>query len=96
MDEKLIRMLIQYKDEFDRAPGNLSLGACTALLDLYVGRLAASGFDELSAIGILSAIFGLRDHRETLARSTTPKQLHMTVALARRTELANAQIPTAA
>ena len=65
MDEKLIRMLIQYKDEFDRAPANLSLGACTALLDLYIGRLAGSGFDELSAIGILSAIFGLRDRRES-------------------------------
>ena len=96
MDEKLIRMLIQYKDEFDRAPANLSLGACTALLDLYIGRLASSGFDELSAIGILSAIFGLRDRRESSMPSTAPKQVHMTAALARRTERANAKIPAAA
>ena len=82
MDEKLIRMLIQYKDEFDRAPANLSLGACTALLDLYIGRLAGSGFDELSAMGILSAIFGLRDRRESSMPSTAPKQVHMTAALA--------------
>jgi hypothetical protein len=96
MDEKLIRMLIQYKDEFDRAPANLSLGACTALVDLYIGRLAAGGFDELSAIGILSAIFGLRDRRESAMPSTAPKQVHMTAALARRTERANAKIPAAA
>ena len=94
MDEKLIRMLIQYKDEFDRAPENLSLGACTTLLDLYVGRLAACGFDALTAMGILSAIFGLRDRRDPSGRST--KQVHMAAALARRTERANAQIPTAA
>src|SRR5438874_11759047 len=61
MDEKLIRMLIQYKDEFDRAPANLSVGACAALLDLYIHRLGGWGFDESSAIGILSAIYGLRD-----------------------------------
>jgi len=90
MDEKLIRMLIQYKDEFDRAPENLSVGACTALLDLYVGRLAACGFDEFTAFGILSAIFGLRDRRDPTDRPT--KQVHMAAALARRT----AQIPTAA
>src|SRR4030081_3594971 len=84
MDEKLIRMLIQYKDEFDRAPDNLSLVACTALLDLYVGRLAACGFDESTAMGILSAIFGLRDRRDPSGRST--KQVHMAAALARRTE----------
>jgi len=96
MDEKLIRMLIQYKDEFDRAPANLSLGACTALLDLYIDRLGSSGFDELSAIGILSAIFGLRDRRESSMPSTAPKQVHMTAALARRTERANAKIPAAA
>jgi hypothetical protein len=94
MDEKLIRMLIQYKDEFDRAPDNLSLGACTTLLDLYVGRLAPCGFDEFTAMGILSAIFGLRDRRDPSARSA--KQVHMAAALARRTERANAQIPTAA
>ena len=81
MDEKLIRMLIQYKDEFDRAPDNLSLVACTALLDLYVGRLAACGFDESTAMGILSAIFGLRDRRDPSGRST--KQVHMAAALAR-------------
>ena len=87
MDEKLIRMLIQYKDEFDRAPDNLSLAACTALLDRYVDRLAANGFDELTALGILSAIFGVRDRRDPSGRST--KQLHMAAALARRTEHAN-------
>jgi hypothetical protein len=96
MDEKLIRMLIQYKDEFDRAPANLSVGACTALVDLYIGRLAASGFDELSGIGILSAIFGLRDRGEASIASTAPKQVHMTAALARRTERAKARIPAAA
>ena len=90
MDEKLIRMLIQYKDEFDRAPDNLSLGACAALLDLYIHRLTGCGFDELTAIGILSAIFGLRDRRDPSGRPA--KQLHMTAALARRT----AQIPAAA
>jgi hypothetical protein len=90
MDEKLIRMLIQYKDEFDRAPDNLSLSACTALLDLYVHRLAGCGFDELTAMGILSAVFGLRDRHDTSDRST--KQLHMAAALARRI----AQIPAAA
>jgi hypothetical protein len=58
--------------------------------------LAASGFDELSAIGILSAIFGLRDRRESSMPSTAPKQVHMTAALARRTERANAKIPAAA
>jgi hypothetical protein len=94
MDEKLIRMLIQYKDEFDRAPDNLSLGACTALLDRYVDRLAACSFDALTAMGILSAIFGLRDRRDPAGRST--KQVHMAAALARRTERTNAQIPTAA
>jgi len=96
MDEKLIRMLIQYKDEFDRAPANLSLGACTALLDLYIGRLGSSGFDELSAIGILSAIFGLRDRRESSMPSTAPKQVHMTAAPARRPARANAKIHAAA
>jgi len=90
MDEKLIRMLIQYKDEFDRAPNNLSLNACTALLDLYVHRLTGCGFDELTAMGILSAIFGLRDRRDPSDRST--KQVHMAAALARR----SAQIPAAA
>ena len=94
MDDKLIRMLIQYKDEFDRAPENLSVGACTALLDLYVGRLAACSFDALTAMGILSAIFGLRDRRDPSGRST--KQVHMAAALARRSDLANAQVPTAA
>jgi hypothetical protein len=94
MDEKLIRMLIQYKDEFDRAPDNLSLVACTALLDLYLGRLAACGFDESTAMGILSAIFGLRDRRDPSGRST--KQVHMAAALARRTEQANAKVPAAA
>ena len=94
MDEKLIRMLIQYKDEFDRAPDNLSLGACTALLDRYVDRLAGCGFDALTAMGILSAIFGLRDRRDPSGRST--KQVHMAAALARRTERANAQVPAAA
>jgi hypothetical protein len=94
MDEKLIRMLIQYKDEFDRAPDNLSLGACTTLLDRYVDRIAACGFDALTAMGILSAIFGLHDRRDPSGRST--KQVHMAAALARRTERANAQIPTAA
>ena len=94
MNEKLIRMLIQYKDEFDRAPDNLSLGACTALLDLYIDRLAGCDIDEFSAIGILSAIYGLHDRRDSSRHST--KQLHMTVALARRTELANAQVPAAA
>src|SRR5205823_10878562 len=69
MDEKLIRMLVQYKDEFDRAPDNLSLGACTTLLDLYGDRLAGCGFDELTAMGILSAIFGLRDRRDPSGRS---------------------------
>jgi hypothetical protein len=93
MDEKLIRMLIQYKDEFDRAPNNLSLGACTALLDRYIDRLTANGFDELTAL-VLSAIFGLRDRRDPSGRST--KQLHMAAALARRTERANAQVPAAA
>ena len=96
MDEKLIRMLIQYKDEFDRAPSNLSVGACAALLDLYIHRLGGWGFDESSAIGILSAIFGLRDRREAAIPSTAPKQVHMTAALARRTERANAKIPAAA
>src|SRR3977135_829471 len=94
MDEKLIRMLIQYKDEFDRAPDNLSLVACTALLDLYFGRLAACGFDESTAMGILSAIFGLRDRRDPSGRST--KQVHRPAALARRTEQANAKVPAAA
>jgi hypothetical protein len=94
MDEKLIRMLVQYKDEFDRAPENLSLDACTALLDRYVDRLAGCGFDELTALGILSAIFGLRDRRDPSGRST--KQVHMAAALARRSELANAQVPAAA
>jgi hypothetical protein len=45
-------------------------------------------------MGILSAIFGLRDRRDPSGRSA--KQVHMTVALARRTELANAQVPAAA
>ena len=94
MDEKLIRMLVQYKDEFDRAPDNLSLDACTALLDLYVGRLAACGFDESTAMGILSAIFGLRDRRDPSGRST--KQLNMAAALSRRAERTKTQIPTAA
>jgi hypothetical protein len=96
MNEKLIRMLIQYKDEFDRAPDNLSLGACTALLDLYIGRLAGCDIDEFGAIGILSAIYGLHDRRDSSGRTTTAKQLHMTVALSRRAERANAQIPAAA
>jgi hypothetical protein len=94
MNEKLIRMLIQYKDEFDRAPNNLSLGACTALLDLYIGRLTGCDIDEFGAIGILSAIYGLHDRRDPSRHST--KQLHMAVALARRAEHANAQIPAAA
>jgi hypothetical protein len=94
MDEKLIRMLVQYKDEFDRAPDNLSLGACTVLLDLYIDRLTANGFDELTALGVLSAIFGLRDRRDSSGRST--KQLHMAAALARRTERPKTQIPAAA
>ena len=94
MDEKLIRMLIQYKDEFDRAPDNLSLDACTTLLELYVGRLAGCGFDEFTAMGVLSAIFGLRDRRDPSGRST--KQVHMAAALTRRTEHANAGVPAAA
>ncbi|MBV9016658.1 MAG: hypothetical protein JO058_13480 [Alphaproteobacteria bacterium] len=93
MDEKLIRMLIQYKDEFDRAPENLSVGACTALLDLYIHRLGGWGFDEPSAMGILSAIFGLRD---STGAPTTLKQLHMTAALARRTERRKPPVPAAA
>jgi hypothetical protein len=93
MDEKLIRMLIQYKDEFDRAPENLSVGACAALLDLYIHRLAGWGFDESSAIGVLSAIYGLRDSSESPG---TLKQLHMAAALARRTERIKPPVPAAA
>ena len=94
MDEKLIRMLVQYKDEFDRAPDNLSLDACTTLLELYVGRLTGCGFDEFTAMGVLSAIFGLRDRRDPSGRST--KQLNMAAALSRRAERTKTQIPTAA
>lgn len=93
MDEKLIRMLIQYKDEFDRAPDNLSVGACAALLDLYTHRLAGWGFDEPAAMGVLSAIFGLR---ESTGQPATLKQLHMTAALARRTERKKPPVPAAA
>lgn len=93
MDEKLIRMLIQYKDEFDRAPENLSVGACAALLDLYIHRLAGWGFDESSAIGVLSAIYGLRD---SSGQPASLKQLHMTAALARRTERQKPPVPAAA
>ena len=93
MDEKLIRILIQYKDEFDRAPDNLSVGACAALLDLYIHRLAGWGVDEPSAMGILSAIFGLRD---ASGEPASLKQLHMTAALARRTERAKPSVPAAA
>jgi hypothetical protein len=96
MDEKLIRMLIQYKDEFDRAPDNLSLGACTVLLDLYIDRLVGSGIDEFTAIGVLSEIYGVRDRPDSPGRSASPKQLHMTVALARRAERPKTQIPAAA
>jgi hypothetical protein len=45
-------------------------------------------------MGILSAIFGLRDRRDPSGRST--KQVHMAAALARRTEQANAKVPAAA
>jgi len=93
MDEKLIRMLIQYKDEFDRAPDNLSVGACGALLDLYMHRLAGWGFDEPATMGVLSAIFGIR---ESAGQPATLKQLHMTAALTRRTERAKPQVPAAA
>ena len=95
MDEKLIRMLIEYKDEFERAPDNLSVGACAALLDLCIRRLAGWGFDEPGAIGILSAIFSLREAASP-AQPATLKQLHMTAAFARRTERAKPSVPAAA
>jgi hypothetical protein len=96
MNDKLLGMLIEYKDEFDRAPDNLSLGACTALVALYIHRLVGCGIDEPTAIGVLSEIYGLRDRRDSPGSAMTAKQLHMTVALARRAEPPKPQIPAAA
>src|SRR5258708_13414855 len=91
MDEKLIRMLVQYKDEFDRAPDNLSLSACAALVDLYGDRLAGCGFDALPAMGILSAIFGLPDRPAPSRRSA--KQMPLPAPLAPRNEPPQRHIP---
>ena len=68
--------------------------ACVLVCGRVEDLPRAAGFDELTAIGILSAIFGLRDRRDASGRSA--KQIHMAVALARRMELANAQVPAAA